>query len=404
MNKYQNPLLITITLGILTAIGSISIDIYLPAFEVMASYFKVPIVQIESTVTLFLLGMATGQLFIGPISDVWGRRLPLKLGLITYIACSIACLLTTSFEVFLVLRFIQGLSGSACQVVSRALVNDIYTGKDAAHMFTVLQILMGISPILAPIIGGMLADDGLWKLLFLIMAIVSGLGLLGCLTILPGGKLPVQHKKLNPVAVGKAYVACIKNPAFVNFALVRAISNSAAFSFVTASPFVFMELYHLSKQNYGFLFSSGAFGMISMGMLNTRLLRSFEIKTITRFAIIFQVITSSVIVLSIYLQADFIVIAILLFLFLSMLGLILPNSTALYLASASTHGGAASAVIGSLSYLSAFLITSLLTLLHNSTAYPMVITMMSCSLFALLLLNINFSKNLIRLRKNRLLP
>ena len=132
MNKYKSPFLITLTLGVLTAIGSISIDIYLPAFEVMALYFSVPIVQIEKTVTLFLLGMATGQLFIGPVSDVWGRRLPLKLGLITYILCSIGCLLTNSFEVFLALRFIQGLSGSACQVVSRALVNDIYTGKEAS--------------------------------------------------------------------------------------------------------------------------------------------------------------------------------------------------------------------------------------------------------------------------------
>lgn len=391
MNKYQNSLLITITLGILTAIGSISIDIYLPAFEVMASFFKVPIVKMESTVTYFFLGMATGQLFIGPVSDVWGRRLPLKLGLISYIACSIGCLLTGSFGIFLVLRFIQGLSGSACQVVSRALVNDIYSGKDVAHMFTILQILMGISPILAPIVGGMLAAEDTWKLLFLIMAIVSGLGLLGCLTILPGGKLPELHKRLNPMVIGKAYFACIRNPGFVNFALVRAISNSAAFSFVTASPFVFMELYHLTNQNYGFLFSSGALGMISMGILNTRLLRSFDIKTITRFAIVFQVIISSIIILSIYLQADFIRIAILLFLFLSMLGIILPNSTALYLASAPTHGGAASAVIGSLSYLSAFLVTSLLTMLHNFTAYPMVITMMSCSLLALILLNMKFS-------------
>ena len=251
---------------------------------------------------------------------------------------------------------------------------------------------MGISPILAPILGGMLAAEEVWKLLFLIMAIVSGLGLIGCLTVLPEGKLPELHKRLNTLSIGKAYLACVRNPGFVNFALVRAISNSAAFSFVTASPFVFMELYHLSKQNYGFLFSSGAFGMISMGLLNTKLLHFYKIKTITRFAIAFQVIVGLFIVLGVYLHADIIVMAILLFLFLSMLGLILPNATALYLASTSAHAGAASAVIGSLSYLSAFLITSLLTLMHNFTAYPMVITMLVCSLTALVLLNLDLSK------------
>ncbi|WP_448633403.1 MFS transporter [Pedobacter panaciterrae] len=151
MKINAKPLLITLTLGILTAIGSISIDIYLPAFGVMANYFKVPIVRIEGTVTLFLFGMSFGQLFIGPMSDVWGRKTPLRVGLAAYVLCSICCVITSSFPVFLTLRFIQGLAGSACQVICRALVGDIYKDKNAAHVFTVLQIIMGVSPILSPI-------------------------------------------------------------------------------------------------------------------------------------------------------------------------------------------------------------------------------------------------------------
>ncbi len=379
-NKYA--LLITLTLGILTAIGSISIDIYLPAFSVMAGYFKVPIVRIESTVTLFLFGMSFGQLFIGPLSDVWGRKTPLRIGLTVYILCSICCMLTSSFTVFLCLRFVQGLAGSACQVISRALVNDIYKDKNAAHVFTVLQIIMGISPILAPMTGGLLAGESSWKFLFLIMAIVSGVGLSGCLTILPAGKLPVKNKQLNFPEIRKNYRRCIQHPAFINAALVRSISNSAAFSFVTASPFVLTQLYSLSKRQFGFVFSGMAIGIIFMGILNTRLLKQFEVRTITKSAIVFQIMIGLMLIMTVYFKAPLPLLLILIFMFLSMLGLILPNATALYIGALPSISGSASALIGAMSYLSAFLITSLLSMLHNNTAYPMFFMMCVCAALA----------------------
>lgn len=382
MKTHKYTLLITLTLGILTAIGSISIDIYLPAFEVMAGYFKVPIVRMETTVTLFLFGMSFGQLFIGPMSDVWGRKTPLQIGLTLYVLCSICCFLTSNFTVFLCLRFIQGLAGSACQVISRALVNDIYKDKNAAHVFTILQILMGVSPILAPMAGGMLAEPESWKFLFLIMAAVSGLGLVGCLTVLPDGKPALENKKLNFPAIRTAYIQCVKNPAFINYALVRAISNSAAFSFVTASPFVFTQLYALSKKQFGFMFSAFAVGIICIGLINTRLLKYFEVRTISSAAIICQLVAGAGVILTIYLNGPLTVLTGMLFIFLSMLGLILPNTTALYLGALPSFSGSASALVGSMSYLSAFLVTALLSLLHNNTAYPMILMMWSCAVLA----------------------
>lgn len=377
------PLLITLTLGILTAIGSISIDMYLPAFSVMSSYFKVPMVRMETTVTLFLFGMSFGQLFIGPLSDVWGRKLPLKIGLSVYILCSVACMLTSSFTLLLALRFIQGLAGSACQVISRALVNDLYKGNRAAHVFTLLQILMGVSPILAPMVGGLLSDASTWKYLFLIMAILSGMGLLGCLTVLPDGKPGTAIKQLNFKGIRNAYSQCIKSPSFVNYALVRAVSNSAAFAMITGSPFVFTQIYAVSQKQFGFIFSMLAVGIIVTGIINTRLLKHFEVKVITKYALIFQLITGAGMILVIYFNGPFYLLLIFAFLFLSMLGPILPNTTALYLATLPAFSGSASALIGSLSYLSAFLITSVLSLLHNNTAYPMVFTMWTCTIVAL---------------------
>jgi DHA1 family bicyclomycin/chloramphenicol resistance-like MFS transporter len=382
MKKNQSILPVTLTLGILTAIGSISIDMYLPAFEVMAGYFKVPIVRIESTVTLFLFGMSFGQLFIGPLSDVWGRKMPLRIGLVIYVLCSICCMLTHSFTLFLCLRFVQGLAGSACQVISRALVNDIYQDKNAAHIFTLLQIIMGVSPILSPMAGGMLAGESTWKLLFLIMAIISGIGLAGCLTVLPAGKRALKDKRLNVSVILSGYRHCIKHPAFINYALVRSVSNSAAFSFVTASPFVFTQIYALSKEHFSYVFSSSAVGFICAGILNTRLLKRHEPRAITRFAIFCQIITGLLIIFALYFDAPLLILLGLVLIFLFMLGLILPNATALYIGSVSAHGGSASALIGSMSYLSAFLITALLTLLHNNTAYPMFLMMLSCAVLA----------------------
>lgn len=386
MQNNRRSLLINLTLGILTAIGSISIDIYLPAFSVMADYFQVPMVRIESTVTVFLFGMALGQLFIGPLSDVWGRKIPLRIGLTVYIICSICCMLTGSFILFLCLRFIQGLAGSSCQVISRALVGDLYHGKNAAHVFTLLQILMAVSPILAPMAGGMLAESGNWKFLFLIMAGVSALALSGCLTVLPAGRAASENKQLNFKGIRKAYAICIKNPAFINYALVRSVSNSAAFSFVTASPFVFTQIYAVSKRHYGFIFSGLAVGIIFIGLINTWLLRRFEVRTITKSAVVGQMIVGILIILTVYFHLPLAVLVVLIFLFLSLLGLILPNATALYLHALPDFGGSASALIGSMSYLSAFLITSLLSLIHNDTAYPMVFMMFSCAFVAFICL------------------
>ncbi|WP_158799134.1 multidrug effflux MFS transporter [Pedobacter sp. L105] len=383
MKDSRKTLLITLTLGILTAISSISIDLYLPAFPVMAAYFQVPIVRIETTVTLFLFGMCFGQLIIGPLSDIWGRKIPLRIGMAIYVVCSICCMLTHSYLLFLGLRFIQGLAGSSCQVISRALVSDLYKGRQAAQIFSLLQILMGISPIIAPIIGGLLAETNTWKYLFLIMAIVSGVGLIGCVTILPEGKLALLNKSVKLRSIGSAYRYCIKSPAFINYALVRAVSNSAAFSFVTASPFVLTQIYKLSKGQFGFVFSGFALGIIFIGFINNRLLLKSDIKTIIRNAIIVQLLAGLAAILVVYFNGSLLLLLVPVFIFLAMLSFILSNSTALYLNAVSSHGGAASALVGSMSYLSAFLITSLLSLLYNKTAYPMLLMMIACAMVAI---------------------
>lgn len=248
---------------------------------------------------------------------------------------------------------------------------------------------MGISPILAPMAGGILADASSWKFLFLIMAIVSGIGLLGCLTVLPAGKLPLANKQLNFPLISKTYVYCIRHPAFINYALVRSLSNSAAFSFVTASPFVFTQLYSLGKKQFGFVFSGLAVGIICIGLLNTRLLRFYEVQKITRFAISSQLITGLLLLAAVYFNGPLWVLLALVFAFLSMLGLILPNTTALYISALPAYSGAASALIGAISYLSAFLITSLLSVLHNNTAYPMLLMMWCCAILAFTCLNFN---------------
>ena len=382
MNTKATSISIILTLGILTAIGSISIDMYLPAFDVMAGYFKVPLARIETTVTLFLFGMAFGQIFIGPVSDVWGRKIPLRTGLFIYILSSICCVLTNSFTVFLILRFVQGLAGSACQVISRALVNDIYHDTESTHVFTLLQIIMGISPILSPMAGGMLASEATWKYLFFVMATVSGIGMLGCLTVLPAGKAPLEIRTINFKSLRTSYACCLRHPAFVNYALVRSISNSAAFVLITASPYVFTKLYGLTSRQFGFVFSGLAIGIICAGVVNTRLIRRFDTRKIIKFAIIFQIVTGTLMIVALYFQLPFLILLGATFMFLAMLGLILPASTSLYISAVPSHGGAGSALLGTLSYLSAFLITSLLNLLYNHTAYPMFMMMWCCAVSA----------------------
>jgi DHA1 family bicyclomycin/chloramphenicol resistance-like MFS transporter len=167
---------------------------------------------------------------------------------------------------------------------------------------------------------------------------------------------------------------------------VRAISNSAAFSFVTASPFVLIQIYGLSEKQFGFVFSGLALGIIITGILNTKLLKHFEVQKIAKFAIACQLITGLMMVSGLYFHGPFLVLLALIFIFMSMLGLILPNTTSLYIGAIPSFSGSASALVGAISYLSAFLITSALGLLYNQTAYPMILMMWFCAVLAYLCL------------------
>lgn len=376
LNFKSNSFLIILTLGVLTAISSISIDLYLPAFGMMADYFKVPLGKMEFTVTLFIGGMAIGQLFTGPISDVWGRQLPLRIALVIYILSSIASMFTDSFHIFLTLRFIQGLAGSTTQVVSRALVSDLYSGKNAARTFTVLQILMGVCPILSPLIGGFISGISSWQYLFLIMAAISGVGMLACLIIFPWDIKIKKLKEYSLTTILKGYGRCIAHPGFVNFALVRAVSNSTAFLLITNSPQVFMQIYGMNKSQYGLIFSGLAAAVIVAGILNTQVLKHFSILLIIKAAVIFQITIGLALMVALKFTAPFPSLIILMFLFISMLGFILPNSTALYFRVFESDGGTSSAVLGSVSYLSAFLITTLLSLSNQHTISSMAGSML----------------------------
>ncbi|WP_448633402.1 MFS transporter [Pedobacter panaciterrae] len=218
------------------------------------------------------------------------------------------------------------------------------------------------------------------------MAVVSGAGLIGCLTILPAGKPPAADKKFYLPVIFKNYIYCIKHPAFINYAIVRAISNSAAFSFITASPFIFTQIYGLSKKQFGFVFSGFAIGIIATGILNTRLLKHFEVQKITKLAMMCQLVTGLIMIIVLYFNGPFAVLLALIFIFLAMLGLILPNTTSLYIGAIPSFSGSASALVGAVSYLSAFLITSILSILYNGTAYPMILMMYCCAVVAYLCL------------------
>jgi DHA1 family bicyclomycin/chloramphenicol resistance-like MFS transporter len=337
---------IVLLLGLLCAVPPFAIDMYLPAFSHIAAEYNVPTAKISFSLSTFYVGFAVGQLAYGPLLDRFGRKKPLYLGLAVFILASIGCALAPSLRTFAAIRFLEALGGCAGRVGAVAMVRDYFPVERIAKIFSFLFLAIGVSPLLAPMIGSLMMTTFGWRWIFALLAAI-GLVILALTRFLPETHTPDQSVSLRLWPIVKDFWAILKEPQFLTYVLAGAFSFAGLYAFVAGSPIIFIDGYHMGPRAFGGVFAALVMGFIGGSQMNVYLLRSFKSRQIFSAALLAQVTVGLLFLAgtathTVGLTATLI----LLFLYLSCIGLTNPNAAALGLARFSRDAGRASALLG----------------------------------------------------------
>jgi MFS transporter, DHA1 family, multidrug resistance protein len=374
-------------LGLLSAIGPFSIDMYLPGFPAIATDLHTTVDAVSYSLASFFIGIGIGQLLCGPLLDRFGRKIPLCMGLIIYILASIGCALSTSIETLIVLRFFQALGGCVGMVAPRAIVRDVFPLNENAKIFSLLILVLGVSPILAPTVGSYVIAGFGWSYVFVILTLVTSLILLAVIFWLPESKQPDPTFSLRPKPIFISFQSVLTTPQFYTYAIAGGISSAGLFAYLSGSPFVFMKLYGVSEQQYGGIFALIAAGLITSSQLNNLLLNKFNSEQLMKTILVVQTIIGMVLFIGTLTDTLGLYGTIfLIFLFLSCQGFSFPNSAALSMAPFSKEAGSASALMGALQMGLGSLAAATVGLLNARTAIPMTAVMAVCTGMGLMVL------------------
>jgi DHA1 family bicyclomycin/chloramphenicol resistance-like MFS transporter len=340
---------IIVLLGALCVVTPFAVDMYLPAFSAIAAEYKTATPQISLSLSTYFVGFALGQIIYGPLLDRFGRKRPLYVGLILYILCSLGCAMAPNLRAFVALRFLEALGGCVAQVGAIAMVRDFFPVKESAKIFSLLFLMIGISPLLAPTIGSLLLVALGWRWIFVLLAGIASAILAVTFLLLPEGHEPDRSISLRPGPILRGFWDILKEPQFITYTLAGAFSFAGLFAFVAGSPILFMDGYHMGTKAFGIIFAVLVMGFIGGNQLNVFLLRRFTSRQIFFVALVAQVVIGILFFAGVRshivgLKATLV----LFFFFLSCIGLTYPNSAALALAPYSQHAGRASALLGCL--------------------------------------------------------
>ncbi|MET8280189.1 Bcr/CflA family efflux MFS transporter [Micromonospora sp. NPDC005174] len=342
---------LVLVLGALIAIGPLTIDMYLPALPAITTGLQTTETAVQLTLTGTLLGLALGQLLIGPVSDVVGRRLPLLAGLAAHIVASVLCVFAPNIAVLGVLRVLQGLGVAAATVVATAVVRDLFSGASFARIFSRLMLVMGLAPVLAPTLGSGLLRWTEWRGVFAALAVLGA-----ALIVVAALKLPetldVSRRRHGGVAATlRDYRGLINDRAFVGLVLVAGLAMASLFAYVAGSSFVLQDQYGLDEQQFGLAFGAGAVGLIGATQFNVRLLRRYTPQQILVGALVMG--TAAGLLLVLFAATGFGGLGTLLaslWLVLAAAGLALPNAPALAMSRHSEAAGTAAALLGAVQF------------------------------------------------------
>ncbi|MCU7821327.1 Bcr/CflA family multidrug efflux MFS transporter [Kitasatospora sp. DSM 101779] len=361
-----------VVLGALSAFGPLSIDMYLPALPALAGDLGVRDADVQLTLTACLLGLALGQLVAGPLSDRRGRRGPLLVGLAGYVAASVLCAVAPNAEILTAARLLQGLAGAAGIVISRAIVRDLYDGVEAARFFSLLMMVNGLAPILAPVVGGQLLRFADWRAVFAVLAAVGAVLLAAAVLALPES-LPAERRSGGGLArTVRSFGGLLADRRFTGYALSAGSAFAAMFAYISGSSFVLQQVYGLDAQQFGLVFAGNALGLVLLGQVNARLLRTRAPQVMLRAGLAVSAAGGAGLLVAVVGGLGLWAVCGSLFLVVSAVGLVMPNSTALAL-SGRENAGTASALLGLLQFALGGLAAPLVGLGGSGSALPMAV-------------------------------
>ena len=338
-----------ILMGALTAIGPLSIDLYLPAFPAIARSLGVMQGEVERTMAAYLIGLAAAQIIYGPLADRYGRKPPLLAGLALYIVASLGCTLADSVHGLTLWRTLQAMGGAAGIVIPRAVIRDHYETREAARAMSLIMLIMGVAPILAPLIGGQLLLLTGWRGIFGFM-LTAGVVLMTALLFRMRESLPpARAVPLNAATIIGNYRALLGHRGFMAHSLAGGFGMAGMFAYIVGSPRVFIEIYGVDPQHYGLLFALNAAGLIGGAQVSARLLRRYTPQTLQRRALTALILTSlAAVLLTLVGWMTLPILMVCLIGYMTSQGFVNPNSSALALAEQGRRLGAASALLGTL--------------------------------------------------------
>lgn len=360
---------------------------YLPGFPAIALDLHTTVDMVSYSLASFFIGICVGQLISGPLLDRFGRKVPLITGLTLYILSSIGCALAGSIEMLIVLRFVQALGGCVSMVAPRAIVRDVFPVNENAKIFSLLILILGVSPILAPTVGSYVIATVGWHYVFALLALVTAAILLAVIVYLPESKQPDPTFSLRPKPILDSFATVLKDPQFYTYASAGGIASAGLFAYLSGSPFVFMKLFGVTEQQYGWIFAVIAAGLITSSQLNSVMLSRFTSEQIMKTVLILQTVVG----ITLFAGTAFGVLELystifLIFLFLSCQGFSFPNSAALSMAPFTKEAGSASALMGAIQMGLGALAAASVGLLNAQSAMPMTGVMAVCALIGLIIL------------------
>ncbi len=371
-----------IILGSVTAIGPLTIDMYLPAFTAISTSLSAPQNLVQLSLTTYFIGLAVSQLIYGPIIDRFGKKPPLIFGLCIFIISSIACCFVQDINQLIILRFFQAMGACIGVVAPRAIVRDIFSAQESARIYSHLMLVMGLAPIIAPVAGSFILSIFDWRAIFVFL---TSFGIL-CLAVshyaIPDTAPADRSEKISHIF--KKYWKILQDRQFLICTLSGSFIMSGLFTYLTASPFIYLEFFGLSAKEYSLIFAANSCGFIVMSQINAYLLKKNSIDQVLRKILLVPVFSGIALVIIGNGNQNFWLFTITFFIFLASVGAILPNTTALALSKQLKNSGSASALLGTIQFSCATVTSLLVSLFHHDVLASMSIIIGICGILSYL--------------------
>lgn len=347
--KPVNTRIFIFLLGALTALGPLSIDMYLPAFPNIAGDLRTDISRITMSLSVYFFGVSAGQLIYGPLLERYGRKKPLYAGLLIYIIAAVACAAASSVELLIVGRLFQAIGGCVGMVATRAIVRDLYPVEKTVRVFSMLMLVTSVSPIIAPTAGGLIAAALGWRYIFGVLIIAALAVLAGIYFLLPESHVPDRRVSLAPVSILRNYAAVLKNRQFLYYTLAGSLCSIGMFGYVASAPSIFLNHFHMEQKQFGWMIGSISIGIVLASQLNNLVLAKVKMNQVALFAAASQILIGAIFIAAGLSGMDSIAVTIgFIAALLACLGFIFPNASSLAMAPMDKDAGDASALMGAL--------------------------------------------------------